>query len=379
MPLSFRPRGAQPAPGDRTDDRSDGRSETAEKPDRTPGQSPAREPGQQPGGGSAGPDGSPDSPTDLPKPSLKAVLRRARASFKEDHVTDLAAALTYYGVLSIVPALLVLLSILGLMGQDATDQVVSQVEALAPGSAASFVETLITQAQSNRTGAGIGAVVGVLVALWSASGYVSAFMRASNIIYDIGEGRPIWKTLPIRVGVTVLAVVILVISAVIVVVSGPVAHQIGDLVGVGDGAVLLWNIVKWPVLVVLISVLLAVLFWASPNAQQAGVKWVSPGGLIAVLLWVAVSGVFTVYVANFSSYDKTYGSLAGVVIFLVWLWLSNVAILLGAEINAELDHAKAIAEGLPEDAEPFALPRDTRKLSEPEQARLDEVAAQREG
>ncbi len=395
MALRFRPRGSEPAPGDLTDDRRDDRDHG--RPDipadqhthgradddahRGP-QSGSPQSGSTPTGSptnstSTG-SGEPESPTDLSKPSLKAVLRRARVSFKEDHLTDLAAALTYYGVLSIVPALIVLLSVLGLLGPDATNQVVSQVEALAPGSAASFVETLISQAQSNRTGAGIGAVVGVLVALWSASGYVSAFMRASNIIYDIGEGRPIWKTLPIRVGVTVLAVVILVISAVIVVVSGPVARQIGDVVGVGDTTVLLWGILKWPVLIVLVSVLLAVLFWASPNAKQAGVKWVSPGGLIAVLLWVAVSAAFAVYVAGFSSYDKTYGSLAGVVIFLVWLWLSNIAILLGAEINAELDHAKAIAEGLPEDAAPFALPRDTRKLSEPEQARLDEVAAQRE-
>jgi len=319
----------------------------------------------------------PDSPTDLPKRSLVDVLKRARREFKEDHLTDLAAALTYYGVLSIVPALIVLLSILGLLGQNTTNEVVPQVEAVSPGSAASFVKTLITQAQANRTGAGLGAVFGVLIALWSASGYVAAFMRASNIIYDIGEGRPIWKTLPIRVGVTVLAVIILVISAVIVVVSGPVARQIGDVIGVGDTAVLLFNIIKWPVLAVIISLLLAVLFWASPNAKQAGIKWVSPGGLIAMLLWLAISALFAVYVANFSSYDKTYGSLAGVVIFLVWLWLSNVAILLGAEINAELDHAEAIEEGLPPDVQPFAVPRDTRKLSKEEKLEVTRIARHR--
>ena len=235
---------------------------------------------------------------------MSGLLPPIPAPPEEDHLTDLAAALTYYGVLSIVPALIVLLSILGLLGQSTTNEVVSQVEAVSPGSAASFVKTLITQAQANRTGAGLGAVFGVLIALWSASGYVAAFMRASNIIYDIGEGRPIWKTLPIRVGVTVLAVIILVISAVIVVVSGPVARQIGDVIGVGDTAVLLFNIIKWPVLAVIISLLLAVLFWASPNAKQAGIKWVSPGGLIAMLLWLAISALFAVYVANFSSYDR---------------------------------------------------------------------------
>ncbi|GAA5029467.1 YihY/virulence factor BrkB family protein [Terrabacter aeriphilus] len=321
-------------------------------------------------------EAAPDSPTDLPRDSLVAVLKRARAEFKRDNLTDLAASLTYYGVLSLAPALVVLVSALGLLGRDATAEVVDQVQAVAPGSSADFVRTLVTQAQSNRTGAGIGAVLGLLVALWSASGYVSAFMRASNVIYDIPEGRPIWKTIPIRVGVTLLAVIVMVVSAVIVVVSGPVAQQVGGLVGAGDTTLLVWSVLKWPVLLVLVSVLFAVLFWASPNAKQGGVRWVSPGGVIAVLLWLVVSAVFAVYVATFSSYDKTYGSLAGVVVFLVWLWLTNIAILLGAEVNAELDRSRAIAEGMPEDLEPFAEPRDTRAMDE-EDRRAAEVAAER--
>ncbi|MER7070857.1 YihY/virulence factor BrkB family protein [Terrabacter sp. NPDC000476] len=321
-------------------------------------------------------EAAPDSPTDLPRESLVAVLKRARGEFKRDNLTDLAASLTYYGVLSLAPALVVLVSALGLLGRDATAEVVDQVQAVAPGSSADFVRTLVTQAQSNRTGAGLGAVLGLLVALWSASGYVSAFMRASNVIYDIPEGRPIWKTIPIRIGVTVLAVVVMVVSAVIVVVSGPVAQQVGGLVGAGDTTLLVWGVLKWPVLLVLVSVLFAVLFWASPNAKQGGVRWVSPGGVIAVLLWLVVSAVFAVYVANFSSYDKTYGSLAGVVVFLVWLWLTNIAILLGAEVNAELDRSRAIAEGVPEDLEPFAEPRDTRAMDEADR-RAAEVAAER--
>jgi membrane protein len=241
------------------------------------------------------------------------------------------------------------------------------------------VHTLITQAQSNKGAAGLSAIVGVVVALWSASGYVAAFMRASNVIYGIGEGRPIWKTLPIRLGVTIVAVILLVLSAVIVVVSGPVARQIGDVVGAGDTTVLIWNIAKWPVLLILVSVLLAILFWASPNAKQGGIKWVSPGGGIAVLIWLVISALFAVYVARFASYDKTYGSLAGVVIFLVFLWLSNIAILLGAEVNAELDHGKAIAQGLPEDAEPFAEPRDTRKLDASQKHLIDQAQSARRG
>ncbi len=308
-----------------------------------------------------------------------SAVKRARVEFKRDNLTDLAASLTYYGLLSLVPALVVLISALGLLGRDATSEVISQVEAIAPGSSADFVRTLILQAQSNRTGAGLGAVIGLLVALWSASGYVSAFMRASNVIYDIPEGRPLWKTVPIRIGVTLFAVVVMVISTVIVVVSGPVARQVGSLIGAGDTAVVVWGVLKWPVLLVLVSVLFAVLFWASPNAKQGGVKWVSPGGAIAVLIWLVISGLFAVYVALFSSYNKTYGSLAGVIIFLVWLWLTNIAILLGAEVNAELDRSRAIAQGVPEDLEPFAEPRDTRAMDDIDKRAIAKASERRPG
>ncbi len=318
-----------------------------------------------------------DSPTDLPKESLKDVLKRARKEFRNDHLTDLAAGLTYYAVLSVVPALIVLVSLLGLMGPNATQQVVDQANAIAPGSSAELIQTLIQQAQANQRGAGFGAVLGLAIALWSASGYVAAFMRASNVVYDIGEGRPIWKTIPLRIGLTVFALVILLLGVLIVVLSGPVAEQVGDLLGLGETTVLVWNIVKWPVLVVLISVLLAVLFWAAPNARQQGIKWVSPGGVIAVLIWLGASALFALYVTLFASYNKTYGSLAGVVIFLVWLWLTNIAILLGLEVNAELAHGRAIAEGLPPEVEPFAEPRDTRKMDEEESRDVAEAERER--
>lgn len=318
-----------------------------------------------------------DSPGDLSKQSLVDVVKRARIEFRNDHLTDLAAGLTYYAILSVVPGLILLVTLLGLLGPDTTQQVVAQAQAIAPGSSAETVSTLISQAQQNRTTAGLGAIISLAVALWSASGYVAALMRASNVVFDIGEGRPIWKTLPTRIGLTLFAVVILLISVVIVVLSGPVAQQVGDYVGLGDTTVLLWSILKWPVLVVLISVLLAVLFWASPNAKQQGVRWVSPGGVIAVLIWLGASALFALYVSQFSSYNKTYGSLAGVVIFLVWLWITNIAVLLGLEVNAELDHGRAIAEGLPADVEPFSEPRDTRKLDAEEQADVDAAAQAR--
>jgi membrane protein len=306
---------------------------------------------------------------------MVAVLQRTRREFKSDNLTDLAAALTYYAILSVVPGLIVLVSVLGLAGRGTTQQVVAQVKTIAPGSSAKVVQTLITQAQSHRGGAGAAAIAGIVIALWSASGYIAAFMRASNRIYDIGEGRPIWKTGPIRIGVTIVAVVFLVAMAVIVVVTGPVAKAVGDTIGAGGTAVLVWDVAKWPVLLLLISVLLAILFWASPNAKQAGIKWISPGGLAATILWLILSALFAVYVTAFSAYDRTYGSLAGIVVFLVWLWLSNLALLLGAEINAELEHGRAMASGLPADVQPFAEPRDTRKLSPEDKVAVEQAKA----
>ena len=321
----------------------------------------------------------PDSPTDLSTPSLLSTLKRVRVEFSNDQVTDIAAALTYYAVLAVVPGLIVLLSILGLT-HTSTSTIENQVNHVVPGSAASVIQTLIKQASTHHSGAGVAAIVGVVIALWSASGYVGAFMRAANRVYNIGEGRPIWKTAPIRLGVTAFAVILLVIMAIIVVATGSVAKTIGNSIGVGSTAVLIWDIAKWPVLIILISVLLAVLFWATPNAKQAGIKWISPGGLIATVIWLVISALFALYVTDFSSYNKTYGSLAGVVVFLVWLWLTNVSLVLGLEVNAELEHEKAIAAGLPEDVEPFAEPRDTRKMSDEYKADVEaSMAARREG
>jgi membrane protein len=206
-------------------------------------------------------------------------------------------------------------------------------------------------------------VIGLLGALWSASGYVAAFMRASNSIYDMEEGRPIWKTLPVRVSLTLVLLVLLAVTTLAVVLTGGLAEKVGDLIGLGDTAVTAWNIAKWPVLLLVVSLMFALLYWAAPNVKQPGFRWVSPGGILAVIGWLIASGAFAFYVANFGSYNKTYGALGGVIVFLVWLWISNIMILLGAEFNAELERGRAIEGGMrPEDKEPFAEPRDTRKM-----------------
>jgi membrane protein len=263
---------------------------------------------------------APDNPADLRGRSWRGVLKRTAREFKADNVTDWAAALTYYGVLSIFPAIIALVSVLGLIGKSATQPLVENLDKLAPGPAQQIFTSAITNVEHGRGTAGILFIVGIAVAIWSASGYIAAFMRASNAIYDIEEGRPIWMTLPVRIGVTVVLLALLAISAVAVVVTGGLATQIGKLLGIGSTAVTIWDIAKWPVLLLLVSFMFSLLYWAAPNVKHPGFKWVSPGGLVAVLIWVVASALFALYVAEFSSYNKTYGALGGIVVFLVWLW-----------------------------------------------------------
>jgi membrane protein len=305
--------------------------------------------------------GEPGTPAEPGGGSWLAAGRRSLKEFKQDALTDRAAALTYYGVLAIFPGLLFLVSLLGLIGKRATQPLISNLATAVPGAVRQTVLSAITHLQRGHSAAGLLAIAGLAAALWSASSYTAAFMRASNAIYDVPEGRPVWKTLPIRLGVTLVLMVLLIASALIVVVTGGLAARVGHVLGIGSAAVTVWDIAKWPVLLILISLMLALLYWASPNAKQ-GFRWISPGSLVAVAGWLIASGLFTVYVANFGHYNKIYGSLATVVIFFVWLWISNVAVLLGAEFNAELDRGRAIAGGAPAGKEPFVELRDRRKL-----------------
>jgi membrane protein len=306
---------------------------------------------------------APSSPTGLEGRSWVGVLKRTVAEFRDDNLTDLAAALTYYGVLAIFPALIVVISILGLVGHSATQPLIDNLDKLVAGPAQQIFKNAINNIEHSRGSAGLAFVIGLAVAIWSASGYVAAFMRASNAIYEIGEGRPAWKTLPIRVAVTFVLLVLLAVSAIAVVVTGGLARQVGNVLGVGGTAVTVWDIAKWPVLLLVVSFMFAILYWASPNVKHPGFRWLTPGGLLAVIVWVIASAAFAFYVANFSSYNKTYGALAGIVVFLVWLWISNIAILLGAEVNAEVARGRLIQAGHDLDEEPFLEPRDDRKLA----------------
>jgi membrane protein len=307
---------------------------------------------------------TPDDPTDLPKQSWKGVLKRAMREFSDDNVTDWAAALTYYGVLSIFPMLLALISLLGLFGQSATQPLLDNISSVAPGPAKDIVTQAIQNLQKSQGSAGVLFFLGLGLALWSASGYVGAFMRASNDIWDVEEGRPAWKTIPLRVGVTGLLLVLLTMSALAVVLTGPLAKSIGDIVGLGSTAVTAWDIAKWPVLILVVSFMIALLYYAAPNVKHPKFQWVSPGSLLAVLLWIVASALFAFYVSNFSSYNKTYGALGGVIVFLTWLWITNNVILLGAELNAEMERGRQIQGGMAPDKEPFLEPRDTTKMKD---------------
>jgi len=312
--------------------------------------------------GGGGDGRAPETPTDLPAKGWFGTLRRTVREFREDNLTDWAAALTYYGILAIFPALLALVSVLGLVGSGVTQSLIDNLGKVAPGPAKDILTSAIQNLQKNQGAAGIMFIVGIALALWSASGYVAAFMRASNAIYDVEEGRPIWKTAPTRFLTTLVLLLMLAAVAIAVTFTGPLAKQAGNVIGVGSSAVTAWDIAKWPVILVVVITMFAILYWAAPNVKHPKFHWISPGGVVGVLLWIVASAAFAFYVASFASYNKTYGALGGVIVFLTWLWISNIAVLLGAEFNSELERGRQIEAGHPEDREPFLRPRDTRKM-----------------
>jgi membrane protein len=306
---------------------------------------------------------APAQPTDLPKEAFPRILKRTFKQFGEDQLTTWAAALTYFGVLSLFPMLLALVSVLGVIGPSATQPLLDNLNSLAPGPARDILENVLNSLSTNQGGSTIALIIGLAAAIWSASGYIGAFMDASNNVWDVPEGRPIWKKIPVRLAITVVLLVLLTITALAVVFTGPVAGKAGDIIGLGDTFVTVWGIAKWPVLLLIVSFMISLLYWACPNVRQPGFPWVTPGGLLAVVLWLIASALFALYVANFSNYNKTYGSLGGVIVFLTWLWITNIIVLLGAELNAEMERSRAIRGGHPPDREPFLPLRDEPKKS----------------
>ena len=290
--------------------------------------------------------------------SLFGMLRRTVSEFQEDQLTDRAAALTYYGLLALFPAVIAVVSLIGLVADPVTttDKLTEMVTRLGPQTSADTFAEPIRSITSNQQAAGAGLLLGLALALWAASGYVGAFIRASNIIYETPESRPIWKLRPLQLLVTLVMVLLTTFVALALVLTGPVVHAVAEPFGVSSDAVTVWEVVKWPVLVAVVLVIISVLYYASPNAKLRGVRWVLPGAVVALTLWAIASAGFAVYVANFGSYAKTYGTLAGIVVFLIWLYLTNLALLLGAELNAERERRAELADGIDEAADELQLP-----------------------
>ncbi|MFL5871352.1 MAG: YihY/virulence factor BrkB family protein [Solirubrobacterales bacterium] len=290
-----------------------------------------------------------------------ATVKRTVTEFQDDGLTDWAAALTYYGLLALFPALIAFVGIIGLVADPAgaTRTITEIVTQIGPSSAADTFSGPIQSITSNSGTSGILAVAGFLLALWGASGYVGAFIRASNIIYETPEGRPFWKLRPLQLAITLVTLILAAITLLALIVSGPLASAVGSAIGLSDAAVTAYQIAKWPILALLVITIFSILYYASPNAKLRGFKWVTFGSVVALVIWVIVSAAFALYVANFGSYDKTYGTLGGVVVLLVWMWLTNIAILLGHELNAERERSAQLAEGVPEAEHELQLePRD---------------------
>lgn len=306
-------------------------------------------------------DARPPPTSYAPETGLFATLKRTLTEFREDNLADWAAALTYYGLLSLFPALIAMVSLIGLFGdpKSTTESLTDIITSIGPRSAAETFSGPIESITENRGAAGFAFVLGLAVALWSASGYVGAFTRASNVIYETPEGRPFWKLRPLQLAVTLATVVLLALIAVSLVLTGPLVEAVAEPLGIGSTAVDVWNIAKWPVLVAAFLLVLAILYYASPNVKLRGFRWVTPGSLVAVVVWTVASALFGFYVANFGSYDKTYGALGGLIALLVWFWIANLAILFGHQLNAERERSLEIEEGKPRAEREIQLePRD---------------------
>jgi membrane protein len=298
------------------------------------------------------------------KHGLGATLKRTLTEFQEDNLSDWAAALTYYGLLSLFPALIAMVSLIGIFGdpQTTTSKLTEIITEIGPSSGAETFEGPIKSITENQSAAGFAFVFGLAAALWSASGYVGAFTRASNIIYETPEGRPFWKLRPLQIAVTLAMIIMMALLAVGLVLTGPVVEAVANPIGLSSTAVDVWNIAKWPVMAAIFVLMVDVLYYTTPNVKLRGFKWVTPGAILSIVVWAIASALFAFYVSNFSSYDKTYGTLAGLVVLLLWFWITNLAILFGHQMNAERERSEEIKEGQPRAEKEIQLePRDEPK------------------
>lgn len=299
-------------------------------------------------------------PTEIRKETWVYLLRRTVHEFGQDGGIDVAAGLTFFAVLSVFPAALAIVSLIGIVGNGraTVDRLLALLSQVVPSAVTETLRQPLEGIATTST-ANITFVIGVLAALWSSSTFVSAFSRAMNRIYEIDEGRPYWKRKPAQLAVTILLLILILISAVIVVVSGPIFRTLGETIGIGTTAVAVWNVAKWPILTAIVVMLVAVLYATTPNIQQPRFRWLSLGAILAIVLLAAASTGFGFYVSNFATYSHTFGALAGVIIFLVWVFLVNISLLLGAELNTEIERGRELQAGMPAERQLLLPPRDT--------------------
>jgi membrane protein len=321
----------------------------------------------------------PDSPTDVTKPSWQYIAKKTLREFTKDQCPDLAAALTYYAVLSLFPALLALVSLLGVFGQaeKTTTALLDIVQRIAPGSTVDIIRQPIEEV-TNSPSAGFTLVIGILVALWSASGYVGAFARAMNRVYEVDEGRPFIKLRLTMLAVTIVNVAIVAALGAMLVLSGPVAEAVGNAVGLGNAFVAVWDIAKWPVMVLLVVAAIAILYYATPNVKQPKFRWMTMGSFIALVVFVLASLGFAFYVANFSNYNKTYGAIGGVIVMLLWLWILNMSLLFGAEFDAETERGRQLQAGIEAEDTIQLPPRDTKQSDKLQEREEEDIRRGRE-
>ncbi|WP_411719644.1 YihY/virulence factor BrkB family protein [Mycetocola sp.] len=287
------------------------------------------------------------TPPKLRPKDVLPVYRRALGEFAKDQVADVAAGLTYFAVLALFPALLAIVSLLSLVNQDSavTEQLLALFSSIGPEETVRALRGPIEDLTATPA-AGLGFVVGLLGAILSASGFVRAFSRGMNRIYAVREGRPFLKFQPVILLVTVISLVTLTGMALILVLSGDIAEAVGNMIGLPDAAILVWDLAKWPVLAVLAMLILAMLYYTTPNVRQHKFRWLTIGSATALVVWAAATLGFFFYVSNFGNYDRTYGTLGGVIVFLLWLYLSNMAILYGAEVDSEIERVRELRAGI---------------------------------
>ena len=315
----------------------------------------------------------------LTRTSWSYIVRRTFREFLNDECPDVAAALTYYAVLALFPAFIALVSLVGLVGEDrsSVDFLLDVLRDLKAGSVADTLEPTLVELSAS-TGASLALFLGLAGALWSASGYTHAFGRAMNRIYGVREGRPVWKLRPLMLLLTAALLILTAVTVAGLVLSGPVARSVGDALGLGDTAVSVWGILKWPVLLLIVAVIVDLLYWGTPNVKHPRFRWITVGSALSIVVWVLLSAMFGLYVANFSSFSRTYGSLAGVIVFLLWLWITNLALLFGGELDAEIERGRELQLGLPAERQVQLEPRDSRNIEKFEERAREEQSEARQ-